>query len=151
MRANELIMTANLGCVKCYRIDFPVGRTPFPQLLEEITLVEAHERQQDIASDATGRFHTQPSEGFVSETGERTGLESEIQNRLVRTLIRHIQASLARYNPRSWKLAASREINASIVKGIGMPWGARLAQNIEQNLAHLPAQKLLAHFRIHEG
>lgn len=146
MKQKRIILVADLGGVKAYQLSFPVGREPFPQLLEVIQFREAHERLQDIVSDEAGQFHERDSQGCVSESGERIHLELEVHQRLLRAAIKGIISFLKKYDPTLWGLAAPARMNKSILAAVSSPWSERLLVNIEQNLVNEPSLKLLSHF-----
>ena len=58
---SKLLIIADLGLVKAYKLDFTPNHTPRLEQLEEIVLEEAHSRLLDKLTDEAGR-HSSPTQ-----------------------------------------------------------------------------------------
>ena len=58
---NQLIVTANLGHLKAYRLVRTPTRGAHLELIEEVNFAEAHGRYTDRVSDMAGRFPVRDS------------------------------------------------------------------------------------------
>ena len=58
---SKLLIVADLGLVKAYKLDFTPNHTPRLEQLEEIVLEEAHSRLLDKLTDEAGR-HSSPTQ-----------------------------------------------------------------------------------------
>jgi hypothetical protein len=58
---NKLLIVADLGLLKAYKLDYTPNHTPRLEHLEEVVLEEAHSRVIDKVTDMAGR-HVSPTQ-----------------------------------------------------------------------------------------
>ena len=88
---NTLVMVVDLGCLKAFKLDNGVGRTPRLELIEQFDNPAAHNRLVERVTDLAGRFPrgaTKPANGNVMSDGERHNIDLEQRKRFVRELAR---------------------------------------------------------------
>jgi len=69
---SKLLIVADLGLVKAYKLDFTPNHTPRLEQLEEIVLEEAHSRLLDKLTDEAGRH------SYAKELGRAIGRRSQL-------------------------------------------------------------------------
>ncbi len=146
---NTLVVVADLGCYKAFRIDGShLGPTPRLELVEEGQLTEAHSRLVDKVTDLSGRFPRGTgtrANGTMSD-GERHNIELETRKRLVRQLAQRLNA-LARTQPAErWFFAASREINHQLLEELDPQLRAKIQKVVPADLTKVDRAELLQHF-----
>ena len=136
MTSSELIVVADLGGLKAYRLHDTPSRGP------KLKLVQAF----DIANvnDLSQRRHTRA-------LAEWSSLESEEKRRTCRQLANEITSFLRRQAAERWLFAAPESIYAMIVKLLPTEITERMIEHVESDLVHIPAGKLPDHFRSLQG
>jgi hypothetical protein len=146
---NTLVVVVDLGCLKAFRLENGVTRTPRLELVEQFDNPAAHDRLVERVTDLSGRFHrgaAKPVNGNVMSDGERHNIELEQHKRMVRQLARRLN-SLAR-NPEVERcfLAASREINHQLVEELEPQVQAKIEKNLSADLTKLERADILERF-----
>lgn len=146
---NTLVVVADLGCYKAFRIDGNhLGPTPRLEVVEEWQLAEAHSRLVDKVTDLSGRFPRGTgtrANGTMSD-GERHNIELETRKRLIRQLAQRLNA-LARTQPAErWFFAASREINHQLLEELEPQLRAKIQKVVPADLTKVDRAELLHHF-----
>jgi len=143
-----MVVTADLGHFKAYKInEDPLGR-PIIDLIESYDSIEGHGKLGDKLSDVAGRFRggagkDESAKGF----GEFHHLESDIREKAEKDIAASINEIIGKECPDSWYLAAPERINNEIVKHLKPKIKARMVKNISADLTKTPEAELLVHFR----
>jgi hypothetical protein len=90
---SKLLIIADLGRVKAYKLDYTLYNTPPLELLEEIPLEEAHNRLLDKVTDEAGRHGSPTQKNGVRHWPTITICSSSSKRRLIRQISDHIQAA----------------------------------------------------------
>jgi hypothetical protein len=143
---NTLIVLADLGCLKAFRVvNTQLQRTPHLELIEQFDSPEAHGKLGERVSDLSGRFPRGTGRGAMSD-GERHNIELEQRKRLVRQLAQRFNA-LARDNEfERCLLAASREINHQLLEELDPQVRAKIEKNVPADLTKVERAEILKHF-----
>src|SRR2546422_6995843 len=115
-----LVVVADLGCLKAFRLENPDGhRTARLELVEEFNNPGAHGRLVEKVTDSSGRFPrgagNSNQTGAMSD-GERHNIELERRKRFVRQLAGRLNTLATGKEVERCLLAASKEINHQLVE-----------------------------------
>ena len=143
-----LVVVANLGHLKAYKVVETPTRGRKLELVDELNFPEAHGRFADKVTDYAGRFPmTQgPGAGQQMAPSEALTVELETQRRLVRLVARQIEAIIRREQPEFWDFAAAPEVYQAILGEITPEYRQRLLRSARADLTKTPPPELLAHF-----
>jgi protein required for attachment to host cells len=142
----SLVVVADRGAVKAYKVIQTPARGPSAQLVEEQELREAHERYRDKVTDQAGAFPSGGSAGQGNAIAERMSMETEEDSRLFKAIAQQIEGILRRNQPLSWVFAAPAEINPAILQHVAEDLHKILDQNVKHDLTKVPGHSLLEHF-----
>lgn len=143
---NTIIVLADLGCLKAYKVEKPLmNHSPRLELLEEFNNVVPHTRLADAVSDASGRFPRTGSGGGMSD-GERHNIGLEQRRRLVKTLGERVTELIQSTGAETCYLAASRTIHNQLLEEIQPDARQRILRNVHADLTKVDKQELLSHF-----
>lgn len=145
---NTLVVVADLGCLKAYRLDqTPVQHTPRLELVQEFNNNGATAKLTDVTTDSSGRFPRggSPSEQGMSD-GERHNIELEQRKRLVRQLAGKLGQLLAQPGVEDCYLAVSREIHKPLLDELNPATRSRIVRSVHADLTKVDKSQLLAHF-----
>jgi len=147
---NTLVVVADLGCLKAYRLEeSPLNRAPRLELLEQFESPDAHDKLVDKVSDLAGRFprRTGSSNGAgAMSDGERHNIELENRKRLVRNLAQRLNHLARDKEVERCLLAASKEINHQLIEELDLQVRAKIQKNIHADLTKVERVEILNHF-----
>src|SRR5919206_895737 len=88
MTPSSLVIVADRGSLKAYRVDETPTRGPSLQLVQAFDMTDAHGKLLDKVTDQAGRFPVSDGAGkhHGASIAERTQLESETDRRIYRQL-----------------------------------------------------------------
>ena len=140
----------DLGCLKAYRVETgPLNRSPRLELVGEFNSADAHDRLVDKVTDLAGRFPRSqggPNGPGGMSGGERHNIELESRKRLVRQLAQRLNALVRDPEVAHCLLAASLEINRSLLEELEPLVRAKIQKNIHADLTKVERGELLRHF-----
>jgi len=146
VRMSTVIIAANLGHLKAFRVaETPMG-TRRLELIKEIEFPEAHGRIQDRITDMAGRFPGGDGTGLSVANGEALKAELEVQRRLIKLVAEQIEGILNSERPEYWHLAATSEIHQALLKELLPELRQRIVRHVQSDLTNVPAPELLARF-----
>jgi hypothetical protein len=146
---NTLVVVVDLGCLKAFRLENGVTRTPRLELIEQFDNPKAHDRLVERVTDLSGRFPrgaAKPANGNVMSDGERHNIELEERKRMVRELARHLNLLARNREIECCFLAASREINHQLVEELEPQVRAKIEKNLSVDLTKLERAEILQRF-----
>jgi Protein required for attachment to host cells len=146
---NTLIVVVDLGCLKAFRVDNGVGRTPRLELIEQFDNPEAHNRLVERVTDLSGRFPrgaAKPANGNVMSDGERHNIQLEQRKRFVRDLARRVNSLARNEEIERCFLAASREINHQLLEELEPRVRAKIEKNLSADLTKIERADILGRF-----
>lgn len=142
----ELIITANLGRMRAFRVKPSADPARANRVVEEIDTPPLHLAPHsigDISSDQAGRFNADGGPGMSH--GEPHGLEQEEERRLISQLAENIDTLVSEEKPQRWGLALPRAINARVVSNMSTQ---SPNDNRSQDLSKLPANVIGKRFGV---
>ena len=148
MRPTSLIIVADRGEIKAYRVNETPNRGANLQLVQALDLTDARGRYDDKLTDQAGRFPVSDGNGrHANSIAERTALELETQRRICRQLAEHITDIVKREAAMGWSFAAPSSIHSSITELLPPPIRNRVVEHVKSDLVKIEPAKLSAHFR----
>lgn len=149
MTPTSLIIVADRGSLKAYKVGDTPARGPSLHLVQAFDLPEAHGRLLDKVTDQAGRFPVGDagSGRHMNSIAERQTLGGESDRRIYKELAEQITEILKREKVEGWSFAAPAEIHAHIVELL--PAAARnlVVEHVKSDLVNTEPAKLLTHFR----
>jgi hypothetical protein len=152
---NTILVVTDLAGFKAFRIDNgQLTRTPRLELVETFENPGAHGRIVDKVTDLSGRFPR--GTGASSQTGamsdgERHNIELEFRKRFVRKMAERLNTLLRSQEVEQCFLAASREINNSLLGELDPAVRNKIVRNISADLTKTDKSELLRHFEPARG
>ena len=153
MTPTSLIITADRGSLKAYRVNDTPNRGPSLQLVQSVELTDAHGRYQDKLTDQAGRFPVGDGGGqagsgrHMNAIAERQALETETDRRIIKQLAQHIADVVKSEAAEGWSFAAPAQIYSSITELLPREVRERIVEHVKSDLVKTEPANLLQHFR----
>src|SRR4051794_1610855 len=153
MTPATLVVVADRGSVKAYKVNETPNRGASLQLVRAFDLTDAHGRYQDKLTDQAGRFPVGDGGGQAGSgrhfngIAERQGLETENDRRLFRQLADNITDVVKTEAVEGWSLAAPAQIYSSIVDLLPPAVRDRIVEHVKSDLVKIDVAHLPQHFR----
>jgi hypothetical protein len=149
---NTVVVAANLGHLKAFRVADTPTRGRKLELIDEVEFPEAHIRVHEKFSDAAGRYKSAAGMGPMGPVtamsrGEAMSVEEEKQKRLVKLVADRIGILLHQEKPETWNFAAASEIHQAILQELPKDLRGRALHRVHSDLTKVPASELLAYFK----
>jgi hypothetical protein len=93
---SKLLIVADLGLVKAYKLDFTPNHTPRLEQLEEIVLEEAHSRLLDKLTDEAGRHSSPTQKNWGAPLAAHKEINQKILDELPPAVCNRIKKNLPR-------------------------------------------------------
>ena len=132
MRASSLIIVADRGSLRAYRVQETPTRGPHLELTQAFEVTDV--------MDAPSTRHTTPMTDWPQ-------LEAEMDRRICKELAAEIAKTVEHNTGEGWSFAAPESIHRKIVEQLPPEIGERIVEHVESDLVKLPAAALLSHFR----
>jgi Protein required for attachment to host cells len=143
---NKLIIVADLGLLKVYRLTFTPEQTPRLEQLEELVLEDAHSRVVDKVTDLAGRHISPTQKNWSAPLADDHNLKLESKRRLIRQLADHIERLIQRNDFDGCWLAAHKEINHQILNELPVAIRERIKKNLPLDLTKVGQKEVLDQF-----
>jgi hypothetical protein len=149
MTPTSLIIVADRGSLKAYRVDETPTRGPSLRLIQAFDLTDAHGKLVDKVTDLAGRFPVSDGAGgrHANSIAERTQLETETDRRIHKQLADQIVKIIDRSGKEGWSFAAPAEIHGAIVDLLPRAARDRIVEHVKSDLVKIERAKLPSHFR----
>lgn len=148
MAPTSLIIVADRGGVKAYRVTDTPNRGASLQLVQAFDITDAHGRYDDKLTDQAGRFPVSDGNGrHANAIAERTAFETENERRICKQLAEHIADIVKRESVEGWSFAAPSSIHASITELLPSSIRNRVVEHVKSDLVKTESSKLSTHFR----
>src|SRR5205809_6515552 len=107
----SLVIAADRGSLKAYRVNETPTRGPSLRLIQAFDLTDAHGKLVDKVTDLAGRFPVSDGAGgrHANSIAERTQLETETDRRIHRQLADQIVKIIDCSGKEGWSFAAQAE------------------------------------------
>ena len=149
MTPTTLIILADRGSVKAYKVEETPTRGPSLQLVQAFDITDAHGRYNEKLTDQAGRFPVGDagSGRHMNAIAERQGLETENDRRIYKQLAEHVSEIVRSHLPEGWSFAAPASINSAIVDLLTPEIRDRIVENVKSDLVNIELAKLPTHFQ----
>ena len=131
MTATSLIIVADRGSLRAYRVQKTPTRGPHLDLVQAFEVI-------DVMNAASTR-HTTPMTDWPA-------LEAEMDRRICKELATEIAKIVEHNASGSWSFAAPKSIYAKIAEHLPREIQERIVEHVESDLVKLPAAALPSHF-----
>jgi hypothetical protein len=149
MTPTSLVLVADRGSLKAYKVNQTPTRGPSLQLTQAFNITDAHGRYDDKLTDEAGRFPI--SDGSASRhansIAERTALETETDRRICKQLAEQIEEVVKREGREGWSFAAPASIHAAVVELLVPETRDRIVEHVKSDLVKIEPAKLPKYFR----
>lgn len=139
----KLVIVADLGLLKAYRLEATLKGTPHLELLEEVIIEDAHHRLVEKVTDLSGRHVSPTAKKWGTPRSDDHNLKLEFKRRLIRTIADHIERLVKANRETTCCLAAHKEINHLIMDALPKPVRARIETNLARDLVKATRKELL--------
>jgi hypothetical protein len=148
MTPTSLIIVADRGGVKAYRVNQTPTRGASLQLVQAFDITDAHGRYNEKLTDQAGRFPVSDGNGrHANAIAERTALETENDRRICKQLAEHIAEVVKREAAEGWSFAAPASIHSSVTGLLPRALRNRVVEHVKSDLVKIEPSKLSSHFR----
>lgn len=147
MTPSRLVIVADRGSLKAYRVNETPTRGPSLQLVQAFNIVDAHGRMQDKVTDEAGAFPNAAGPGAMNSIAERHGIENETDRRLQRELAEKIAETVEREAAEAWSFAAPSTIHHAITDLLPRAVRERIVEHVNADLVNIEPAKLTGRFR----
>jgi hypothetical protein len=149
MTPTSLIIVADRGSLKAYKVNETPNRGPGLQVVQALNITDAHGRYQDKLSDEAGRFPVSDgaSGRHANSIAERTALETENDRRICKQLADHIVEVVRTEGKEGWSFAAPASIHAAVVELLPAEIRDRIVEHVKSDLVKIEPAKLPPYFR----
>jgi hypothetical protein len=148
MTPTSLIIVADRGSLKAYKVDDTPNRGASLQLVQAFEITGAHGRYDDKLTDQAGRFAVSDGNGrHASSIAEHSALETENDRRICRQLAEHIAEIVKRERIEGWSFAAPASIHSTVADWLPEPVRDRIVEHVKSDLVKIEPAKLSTHFR----
>ena len=132
MTASSLIIVADRGSLRAYRVQETPTRGPHLELVQAFEIT-------DVMNAASTR-HTTPMTDWPQ-------LEAEMDRRVCKELAAEIAKTVEGNAGEGWSFAAPESIHRKIIEQLPSAIRERIVEHVESDLVKLPSVALLSHFR----
>lgn len=144
---NTLVIVADLGLFKAYKLERTDHQTPRLELIEELESVDAHGKLVDKVTDQAGRWRV-PTARMAMSYGERQKIDLENRRRLVRQLAEHISRSIRGERAGECYLSVNKEIHKQLLDELEADVRGKVVKILPLDLTKAGKAELLDHFAV---
>ena len=149
MNPASIVITADRGSLKAYRVKETPTRGLSLQLIQALDITDAHGRLIDKVTDFAGRFPVTemagPHHGAASIAESK--LQTETERRINKELADQIAKIINGSGKEGWSFAAPAEIHSAIVDLLPGRVRDRIVEHVKSDLVKVEPAKLHTHFR----
>jgi hypothetical protein len=146
MTPSSLIIVADRGSLKAYKVNDTPTRGPSLQLVQAFDITDGHGRMGDKLSDIAGRFSVGAGQ-HMSSVAERTQMDTEVDRRIYKQLADEIGKVVKSDGAVGWSFAAPAAIHGAIVELMSSGVRDRIVEHVKSDLVKIEPAKLHTHFR----
>src|SRR5437762_10483832 len=148
MTPTSLIIVADRGSLKAYRVNDTPTRGPSLSLVQAFNITDAHGRMIDKVTDMAGRFAVRDGAGLQHGASiAETKLENETDRRIYKQLADQIAKLVKSDGIEGWSFAAPGEFHSAIVNLLPNDVRNRMVEHVKSDLVKVEPAKLVGHFR----
>ena len=147
MLINTLLIVADRGGLRAYRVGENPNRAPGLHLIDSFEAQETHGRFQDKVTDQAGRFKgSGAANQSTGGTAEHPTIEMENDRRACKHVAQRINELVAQEKPEGWLLAVPATIHALVEGHLQPEAKEHLAEVVHADLRRSEPAKILTHF-----
>jgi hypothetical protein len=148
MTPASLVIVADRGSLKAYRVDETPTRGPSLHLVQAFDLPDAHGKLIDKLTDLAGRFPVRDGAGqhHGASIAERK-LETEKDRRIYKQLADEIVKIIEGSGKDGWSFAAPAEIHSAVVEQLPAAARNRIVEHVKSDLVKVKPAELVGYFR----
>ncbi len=142
---NAIVIVADLGELKAFNVKKSEGMVENEikvsyslDMLNDISYIDSHKREQDIVSDSAGKLR--------NSTGENHNLQTERKRRSLKDVANDINMIVKNEKPRQLLLAFPQELNAQLIDALTQETKNVLVKNVAIDLIKTQTADILSHF-----
>ena len=148
MTPTSLVIVADRGSLKAYRVGETPTRGPSLQLVQAFNITDAHGKLLDRVTDQAGRFPVRDGAGVQHGASiAETKLENETDRRIYKQLADQITKVVKTDGVAGWSFAAPAEFHSAIVDLLPNEVRNRIVEHVKSDLVKIEPARLGAHFR----
>ncbi len=148
MTPTSLVIVADRGTLKAYRVDETPTRGPSLHLVQAFNITDAHGKLGDKVTDLAGRFPV--SDGAGTHHGasiSESKLGTETDRRIYKQLADQIVKITTESGKEGWSFAAPAEMYSAVVDLLPGRVRDRIVEHVKSDLVKVEPAKLHTHFR----
>ena len=147
MLINTLLIVADRGGLRAYRVGENPNRAPGLHLIDSFEAEETRGRFQDKVTDQAGRFKgSGTANQSTGGTAEHPTIEMENDRRACKHVAQRINELVAREKPEGWLLAVPASIHGLVEGHLQPEVRTHLAEVVHADLLRSEPAKILPHF-----
>ena len=147
MTPTSLIIVADRGSLKAYRVNETPTRGPSLKLIQAFNVTDAHGKMVDKVTDLAGRYAANDGSGMHQASIAETKLETETERRINKQLVDQITKIVKSDGVEGWSFAAPASCHNAIIELLSPEVRGRIIEFVKSDLVKVEAAKLTSHFR----
>jgi hypothetical protein len=147
MTPTSLVVVADRGSLKAYRVDETPTRGPSLRLIQAFDVTDAHGKLIDKVTDFAGRYAADGAGAHPGASIAETKLENETDRRIYKQLADQITKIVKRDAANGWSFAAAADIHGAIVDHLPGNVRDRIVEHVKSDLVKIEPARLHSHFR----
>lgn len=147
MTPTSLVIVADRGNLKAYKVNETPTRGPSLQLVQAFNIMDAHGRFQDKVTDQAGAFPNAAGPGQMNSIAEQQGIQTETDRRIHKELAERIAQIVKNDSTAGWSFAAPSTIHSAITDLLPRDVRDRIVEHVQADLVNIEPAKLPARFR----
>jgi len=147
MTPTSLVVVADRGSLKAYRVDDTPTRGPSLRLIQAFDVTDAHGKLIDKVTDFAGRYAADGAGAHPGASIAETKIENETDRRIYKQLADQITKIVKSDAPNGWSFAAAADIHGAIVDHLPGNVRDRIVEHVKSDLVKIEPARLHSHFR----
>jgi len=147
MTPTSLIIVADRGSLKAYRVNETPTRGPSLKLVQAFDVTDAHGKLIDRVTDLAGRYAASDGAGMHQASIAETKLETETERRINKQLADQITKIAKSNGLEGWSFAAPVSCHNAIIELLAPDVRNRIVEFVKSDLVKVEPAKLASHFR----
>lgn len=147
MTPTSLIIVADRGSLKAYRVNETPTRGPSLKLIQAFNVTDAHGKLLDKVTDLAGRYAANDGSGMHQASIAETKLETETERRINKQLADQIIKITKSDGVVGWSFAAPAACHNAIIDLLPSEIRSRIVEFVKSDLVKVDLARLPSHFR----
>ncbi len=147
MTPTSLIIVADHGSLKAYRVNETPTRGPSLKLVQAFDVTDSHGKMVDKVTDLAGRYAVSDGAGMHRASIAESKLETETDRRINKQLADQIVQIVKSDGVEGWSFAAPASCHNAIIDLLPPDVRNRIVEVVKSDLVKVDPAKFTAHFR----